>query len=69
MKNRICPFLAAGVLRGGSYDLAELTEVAQCVGDACMLWHPTGTSATRSGRCALSSAAHSLTKLETKTAT
>jgi hypothetical protein len=64
MKGKLCPFLAAGVLRGGSYDIGELTSVAQCVGQTCMLWYATGTSATPRGKCAIWSAASSLAKMQ-----
>jgi hypothetical protein len=64
MKNKLCPFLAAGVLRGGNYDPGELAVVAQCLGDRCMLWHPGGTSATPRGRCAIWATAFSLARLE-----
>ncbi len=65
MKDKLCPFLAAGVLRGGQYDPDELAVTARCVGDACMLWYATGTSATAHGKCSIWSAAFSLAKLET----
>jgi hypothetical protein len=64
MKEKLCPFLAAGILRGGDYDPAELASVAKCVGEMCMLWYATGTSATPHGKCAIWSAAYSLSKIE-----
>jgi len=64
MKGKLCPFLAAGILRGGDYDPAQLAVVAQCVGDTCMLWYATGTSATPHGKCAIWSTAYTLTRME-----
>jgi hypothetical protein len=60
--HKLCPFLAAAVVKGGTFDLDQLEVVADCVGEKCALWHMSGTTVTRHGRCAIWTTAQILSK-------
>ena len=62
ISDKLCPFLAASVVKGGAFDLDQLELVAVCVGEKCALWHASGTTVTRHGRCALWTTAQILSK-------